>query len=347
MMEKRQYSWITLIVILIIGFITYFFLNVSFKANFLNYLIPFVFVILLFLAYRRDMYSLVLVLLTSITFFLALGISFGKVYTGASPISIDLVLGEFSIFIISLISSLLIWLWHERSRYKNKFPLILLTLFIVIWIILGINVSYFDDWKLENYLTVPFVLLLFLTFRKFKLSNLSYTLIFIYMNLHIIGTHYTYAEVPFGFWLQNFLSLPRNEYDRIVHFSFGLLLAYPIREIAIRIGNLKGVWNLYFPVDFVLAFSAVYEIIEWIIAISFGGDLGVAYLGSQGDIWDAQKDMLMAGLGSIAAMIVTAIFVWIYNSKGFINEVRESMKIKTDEVLGERLIEKYWKKINN
>ncbi len=342
-MEKREYSWITIIFVIILSYLVYFFINVSYKNKLMGLSMALVFLILSSLAYKKSLYSLTLVLTTSIFVFLSLGISFSSLYAGDSPIALHFVLGPWTIFIISLISSLLIWYWHEKSNYKNKFPLILIILYVILWIILSINVKYFDDWKMENYLTVPFVILLLITFRRFKLSNISYTLIFIYMTLHIIGTHYTYSDVPFGFWLQNFLGLERNHYDRIVHFSFGLLLAYPIREIAIRIGNFKGVWNLYFPVDFVLAFSAIYELIEWGIAVVYGGDLGIAYLGTQGDVWDAQKDMFLAFLGSIIAMSTTAIIIWYYNSEGFIKEIRNSMKIKSRQVLGEKAIEKYLK----
>ena len=342
--EKREYSWMAILLILAIGVICYFFLNVSYEKNYLNTLIPIIFALLLFFAYKKSTSSFILVLVSGIFFFIAFDISFGELYTGDSPIALNWLMGELNIFISTLVICLLAFYWNEKSNYKNKFPLILFVLYVALWIILSINVKYFDDWKMENYLTIPFILLLLFTFRKFKLSNLSYTLIFVYMTLHIIGTHYTYSEVPFGFWLQSFFDLPRNHYDRLVHFSFGLLLAYPIRELFIRIGNIKGVWSLYFPIDFVLAFSAVYELIEWGVVIFFGGDLGVAYLGTQGDIWDAQKDMFLAGLGSIIAMLVTGLLIWYYNSKGFIEEIRESLRIKSDNVLGEKYLEKYWKK---
>jgi len=326
--DERTYSWTMLLIILLIGILSYFFLNQSYHDFISSLVISLTFVALLLFAYKKNMSSFILVFIIGFFMFISLGISFGKPYTGTSPIALHIILNQWIIFFISLLTSLLVYYWYQKSKYKHKFPFIIIVMYVILWIILSINVKYFDDWKMENYLTVPFVLLLLFTFKKFKLSNLSYTLIFAYMTMHIIGTHYTYSEVPFGFWLQSFFNLPRNHYDRIVHFSFGLLLYYPIREIAIRIGNLKGAWNLYFPVDFVLAFSCIYELIEWGIAVIFGGDLGIAYLGTQGDIWDAQKDMFMAGLGSIIAMLITTITIWYYNSEGFIKEIRESMKIK-------------------
>jgi putative membrane protein len=192
---------------------------------------------------------------------------------------------------------------------------------------------------MENWLTVPFVILIYLTYRWFRFSNVSYGLVFTYMMLHIYGSHYTYAEVPFGFWMQSVLGLARNHYDRIVHFSFGLLLAYPVREVVIRISDTKGFWSYWFPIEFVLAFSAVYELLEWGIAVIFGGDLGVAYLGSQGDVWDAQKDMFVAGSGSVLAMLAVAIIIWRYRRADFWRELRESFTVKNKRELGEVALE--------
>ncbi len=159
------------------------------------------------------------------------------------------------------------------------------------------------------------------------------------MMLHIYGSHYTYSEVPFGYWLDSTFELGRNHYDRIVHFSFGFLLAYPIREMVIRISNVKGFWGLYSPVEFVLAFSAIYEIIEWIIAIAFGGDLGIAYLGTQGDVWDAIKDMALAGLGSVITMIIVLVIRFWYKPKEFWHECRESLRVRKHAPLGEEMLD--------
>jgi putative membrane protein len=201
-------------------------------------------------------------------------------------------------------------------------------------------VAHFQDWILENVLTVPFALLILVTHKWFRLSNVSYGLIFAYMVLHIIGTHYTYSEVPFGFWLQGLLGLGRNHYDRIVHLSFGLLMAYPMREIAVRIGEVRGFWGLYVPVEFVLAFSAIYEILEWLIAVIFGGDLGVAYLGTQGDEWDAIKDMALAGAGAVIAMCVVLVVLAVLKRGAFWKELRESLRVKQHEALGEEAIQR-------
>ncbi len=195
-----------------------------------------------------------------------------------------------------------------RSNFLQNHLLIGLAIFYtLVWIWAAINPLHQADWLLENILVIIFVFLLIVIYKKFPLSDLSYILITIFLTLHTIGSHYTYAEVPFGFWLQDTFNHSRNHYDRIVHFSFGLLLAYPIREVFLRVAHAKGFWAFYLPLDVTLAFSALYEMVEWGAARVFGGELGAAYLGSQGDIWDAQKDMLAATVGAIICMTITAL----------------------------------------
>jgi putative membrane protein len=99
----------------------------------------------------------------------------------------------------------------------------------------------------------------------------------------------------------------RNNFDRVVHFSYGLLLAYPIREIFLRVVEVRGFWAYFLPMDVTLSTSALYELLEWGAAATVGGDLGAAYLGTQGDIWDAQKDMALAAGGAVIAMAITAL----------------------------------------
>ena len=226
------------------------------------------------------------------------------------------------------------------------YKLFLIILFLAFWTWAAINPVYPDDWLLENYLIFIFVPLIILAGFYFRLSNLSYTLITVFMILHVIGSHYTYAEVPFGYFLQSLFNSNRNMYDRLVHFSFGLLLAYPVREVFMRLAKVKGFWAYYFPLDLTLAFSATYELIEWLAAATVSSAAGIAFLGAQGDIWDAQKDMLLAGIGAIIAMSVTALINIKYN-KFFWKEIKESFKIsKTDEPLGEIKLKKMIKNYN-
>jgi len=195
-----------------------------------------------------------------------------------------------------------------RSNFrKNRLLHVLLIVYLIVWVITAINPLHPDDWLLENMLVFIFVPLLLLTYKRFSLSDLSYITITAFMILHSIGAHYTYAEVPFGFWLKEIFDLSRNHFDRIVHFSFGLLMAYPIREIFLRVAHTKGFWAYYLPLDVTLAFSALYEIVEWFAAAITNPELGAAYLGTQGDQWDAQKDMGIAATGALSCMLITFI----------------------------------------
>jgi len=209
------------------------------------------------------------------------------------------------------------------------YKLFLFILFLAFWIWAALNPTYRSSWLLENYLVFIFVPIILITGIYFRFSNVSYTFITAFMILHVIGSHYTYAEVPFGYILQDWFNSSRNMYDRLVHFSFGLLLVYPIREIFMRIAKVKGAWSYYFPLDLVLAFSATYEIIEWLTVKVTDPTAGLAFLGAQGDIWDAQKDMLAAAIGAVISLGVIALINWKYN-KNFWGEIKESLSIKNN-----------------
>ena len=176
---------------------------------------------------------------------------------------------------------------------------------IAVWIITAINPLYPRDWLLENLLVFIWSALLVFTYRRFQFSNLAYGLFVVFLSLHLAGAHNPYSETPFGFWLQDWFGFERNHYDRIVHFAFGLLLAYPMREIMLRTSGLKTSWSYFVTLNCIVAFSAVYEIIEAVTAIIVSPELGAAYLGTQGDEWDAQKDAALATLGASIAMLIT------------------------------------------
>lgn len=194
-----------------------------------------------------------------------------------------------------------------RPNFKqNRLLQILMILYAMVWVVTAIRPLFPADWMLENILVVIFVPALILSYRYFPLSDLSYLLITAFMILHAIGAHYTYAETPIGYWMQDWFGFGRNHFDRVVHFSFGLLMAYPVREIFLRVAHTRGFFAYYLPFDVTLAFSGAYEIIEMVIAVLVSPDAGDAYLGTQGDTWDAQKDMALAALGAVICMIVTA-----------------------------------------
>ena len=162
-------------------------------------------------------------------------------------------------------------------------------------------------WRLASILPSLFVAVLLATYRAFPLSLVSYMLITAFLTLHTLGVHYTYAQVPIGAWLQQAFDLNRNHFDRIVHFSFGFLLVYPIEELFRVVGQLRG-WVLsYLSVMTVLGLSGLWEIIESWVAGAVHPELGITYLGSQGDVWDAQKDMAAALYGALIVMSVLVI----------------------------------------
>lgn len=234
-----------------------------------------------------------------------------------------------------------------------RYPLVLLGAFCFWFAAWAVNPPHPDDFLLEHALTVVFIGFLLWNHSRFRLSNISYTLIFLFLCLHVVGAHYTYAEVPYpawcaraaawigkpGFDVQAFFGFSRNHYDRLVHFSFGLLMAYPVREIFIRIARVRGFWGYYLPWDVMMSFSMVYELIEWWITLLFAADIGQSYLGSQGDVWDAQKDMGLATLGGLIAMTVAALI----NSRlkrDFAAEFIESLRPRDSAPLGEVAIRK-------
>lgn len=187
-------------------------------------------------------------------------------------------------------------------------------LFAALFVALAIRPFNRHDWALENALVVVAVLFLAWTWARARLSASFYTLLFLFLCLHEIGSHYTYSEVPYDAWWQaltgsTFNSLvgwERNNFDRVIHFSYGLLLALPIRELVVPMAGVRGFWSYFLPLDLVMSSSALYELIEWAAAEFFGGELGAAYLGTQGDVWDAHKDMALASGGALVAILVAA-----------------------------------------
>ncbi len=159
-------------------------------------------------------------------------------------------------------------------------------------------------WILASILPAALVLFLIVTHRVLPLSHVSYLSITLFLTLHMVGVRYTYAAVPAGLWLDQALHFDRNHFDRLVHFSFGFLRAYPLEESFRLLASVRG-WLLYYlPVMTILGLSGLWEIIESWVAQAVHPELGLAYLGSQGDVWDAQKDMAAALYGAIVCMVV-------------------------------------------
>jgi putative membrane protein len=184
-------------------------------------------------------------------------------------------------------------------------PVICLAIFTIVWTALAIAPRDRDDWLLENLPTFVAIPAAVFGYRRFRFSNRAYIQATLFLVLHTIGSHYTYSEVPLGDWTRDVLGLSRNHYDRVVHFAFGLLLLCPVRELGFRGRARPGSFAvLYFSAAGVACWSLVYEIVEWLVAAVADPAAGTAYLGTQGDVWDAQKDMMLALWGAgIAALV--------------------------------------------
>jgi len=226
---------------------------------------------------------------------------------------------------------------------NRNFLYLLSFIYLVIWIICALNPNHFDDWLLENVLVFIAVIGIASTHLYFPFSRVSYFLIFLFLSLHAVGAHYTYSEVPYREWLEqlgfNINFDGRNHFDRVIHFSYGLLLAYPIREVFIRIATVRGFWGYFLPLDLTMSTSMLYELIEWGAAEFFGGELGMAFLGTQGDIWDAHKDMALASTGALIAMSVTAAINFAIQ-RDFSKEWIDSLSVKKKKPLGESEIKR-------
>lgn len=239
-----------------------------------------------------------------------------------------------------------------RARPPGLYLITLLVLFSALWLALAVRPTDRGAWMMENVLTIVAIVVLVSTYRVFPLSKISYTLIAIFLTLHTVGAHYTYSLVPardYLGWLPGFGAVAdgdtpaRNNYDRFVHFSYGLLIAYPIREMFRRVVAVGGFWGYFLPLDLTLSTSLIYELLEWAVVEVFGGDLGIAFLGVQGDLWDAQKDMLLAGTGATIALSLTAL-INMALQPDFVQDWIDSLRVKQSEPLGERALVRMWRR---
>jgi putative membrane protein len=194
-----------------------------------------------------------------------------------------------------------------RPRFaEHRFLQVILGLYVLLWLLLAVRPIDRGDWFLENLLVFVTAAVFIATYREFQFSNLGYALIVLFLTIHAIGAHYTYARVPAGFWLRDWLHLERNHYDRVIHFSFGFLLLYPMRELLMHSARAHERWATGLAVAALAALSSFFEIAEAIVAQIVRPDLGAAYLGTQGDIWDAQKDMAAAFAGALITALGVA-----------------------------------------
>ena len=179
-----------------------------------------------------------------------------------------------------------------------------LFIFVIVWAITLMGTNDFNNWLLENLLVFLFLIFFLFVHKRYQLSDLSFLLITLFLCLHVYGSMYTYEHNPFGYWLKDQLGWERNHYDRIVHFAFGFLLAYPMREVFMQWLKFPRGAGWFIPVVITLAFGSLYEIIEFGVADVIFPEQGPAYLGTQGDVWDAQKDNSLSALGAVLASTI-------------------------------------------
>lgn len=205
---------------------------------------------------------------------------------------------------------------------RARYPATLLAILLAWTLALGIAPHYRQDWLLENALVAFSLPVLVLTYRHLRFSNAAYTCLFLFFMLHEVGSHYTYSLVPYDRWslaligtsLDDMLGFQRNQFDRAVHFLYGVLMTPAVVELFAVKAPPVGIWRFLMPLFFMNSHAVIYETIEWLAAEAFGGELGAAYLGTQGDPFDAQKDMALAFLGTLLSLSV--VLWWRRRARG-------------------------------
>ncbi len=185
----------------------------------------------------------------------------------------------------------------------SRYAVVLFALVMLALVLSGIAPYDRATWWMEIFPILIAAPILIVTYRRFPLTPLVYTLLAVHAIILMVGGHYTYARVPLGFWMQDLLGLARNDYDRLGHFAQGFIPALLVREILLRTSPLRpGRWLFVLVTAVCLAFSACYEFIEWWTAL-LGGASATDFLGTQGDVWDTQADMFSALVGAIAGQL--------------------------------------------
>ncbi len=195
---------------------------------------------------------------------------------------------------------------------EMRYPALLLAILVAWTAALGIAPHFRQDWLLENLLVLFSIPVLVLTYRRLRFSNAAYTCLFAFFMLHEVGAHYTYSLVPYDAWgrallgvsVDGLLGFERNMFDRGVHLLYGVLVTPAVVELFAAKAPPVGIWRFLMPLFFMNAHAVIYETIEWLAAEAFGGELGAAYLGTQGDVFDAQKDMALAFAGTLVSLTV-------------------------------------------
>jgi putative membrane protein len=192
-------------------------------------------------------------------------------------------------------------------NFQRRLVLSLAGTCFVVWLFAAVRPLDRQAWMLENLLLIIFVIVLLFAHRRMELSITSYLLLAAFIILHIIGAHYTYAQMPLGLWAKDYFGLSRNHYDRFAHGAFGFLLSFPLRELLLRFSGIGRRWSFGLAAAIILAVSGIFEIIEGTVAETVAPGKGVEWLGGQGDEWDAQNDMLAAIIGATMMMALVGM----------------------------------------
>ncbi len=200
----------------------------------------------------------------------------------------------------------------------------LLGVFLVLLPASCINAASTPDLLLQHTPTAVLVAVLIATGFRRPLRNLSYTLLFLYLLLHLVGARHLYSFVPYDDWTEQIFGVRiadifgfrRNHYDRLVHLCFGLLLLDPAHEVVMRVMRIRGGWSIVIAVWLIVVFSTVYELLEWVVAMVMSPDATERYNGQQGDIWDAHRDTALAMGGAVLSALFLATSGWLRDPSG-------------------------------
>jgi putative membrane protein len=204
---------------------------------------------------------------------------------------------------------------YRTNLGSNRFIWLLASIFFIYWVYGWLYCINLEDWIIENLLVVICLSILVATRNWHRFSDVSYLCIFIFVMLHLYGAFYAYTHNNFGAWLKSEFHLWRNPYDRIVHFSFGLLLAYPFRELLINKFRASARLAWLIPIEIAFSFGTIFELIEWGVAASTDKETGESYVATQGDVWDAHKDIALAAVGAAVSMLITYLFHTFKNNR--------------------------------
>jgi putative membrane protein len=208
---------------------------------------------------------------------------------------------------------------------KDQFQLKALSfVFILCWLYFFKNATDPKDWWIENILVLLFLFILFITRKQFRFSSLSLLFIFFFLVLHIYGAEGAYTQNRLGLFLRDSLHLARNPYDRIVHFSFGFFMAYPVLDLCKNKLRVNEHILLLFVNMAILCLATIFELIEWGVAAFTDKVTGETYVATQGDPWDAQKDIILALVGSLIVTLFLKVYKNVFMSRSHVLSAKES-----------------------